>query len=103
MRTWCRQQYARQSGSRCQAQAQTAQTAEIWLWDTATWAPAGRLAAHGLTVTQLAFSADGRYIASASRDRSFAVFAEAAPGAAGEICTVHGALADLQSCHHLWS
>ena len=72
------------SGSRCH-QAQTAQTAEIWLWDTASWAPAGRLAAHGLTVTQLAFSADGRYLASASRDRSFAMFVEAAPDTAGEM------------------
>ncbi len=77
--------HARKSGGRCRAQAQTAQTAEIWLWDTASWAPAGRLAAHGLTVTQLAFSADGRHLASASRDRSFAVFAEATPGAAGEV------------------
>ena len=66
-------------------QAQSAQAAEIWLWDTATWAPAGRLPAHGLTVTQLAFSADGRYLASASRDRGFAVFAEQPPGSAGEI------------------
>ena len=65
------------------SQAQSAQAAEIWLWDTATWAPLGRLAAHGLTVTQLAFSPDGRYLASASRDRSFAVFAEAQPAAAG--------------------
>ena len=65
------------------SQAQTAQAAEIWLWDTATWAPRGRLAAHNLTVTQLAFSVDGQYLASASRDRSFAVYAEAEPGAAG--------------------
>ena len=66
-------------------QAQSAQAAEIWLWDTATWAPAGRLAAHGLTVTQLAFSLDGRLLASASRDRSFAVFAEATLASTGEV------------------
>jgi WD40 repeat protein len=39
-----------------------------------TWACVGRLAAHTLSVTQLAFSHDGRHLLSGSRDRSFAVF-----------------------------
>ena len=39
-----------------------------------TWACVGRLAAHTLSVTQLAFSNDGRHLLSGSRDRSFAVF-----------------------------
>lgn len=39
-----------------------------------TWACVGRLAAHALSVTQLAFSHDGRHLLSGSRDRSFAVF-----------------------------
>ena len=63
--------------------AQSAETAGIWLWDTATWAPRGTLSAHTLTVTQLAFSPDGRYLLSASRDRSFAVFEQAAAQGAG--------------------
>lgn len=39
-----------------------------------TWACVGRLAAHTLSVTHLAFSNDGRHLLSGSRDRSFAVF-----------------------------
>lgn len=56
------------------AESKTADLADIWLWDTQTWACRGRLAAHTLSVTQLAFSHDGRHLLSASRDRSFAVF-----------------------------
>lgn len=63
--------------------AQSVETAGIWLWDTATWAPQGTLPAHTLTVTQMAFSPDGRYLLSASRDRSFAVFERADPERAG--------------------
>ena len=48
-----------------------------------TWACLGRLAAHGLSVTQLAFSADGRHLLSTSRDRSFAVFSRPASSPAG--------------------
>lgn len=54
--------------------AQSAATAEIWIWDTITWTPRQQLAAHTLTVTQLQFSASGRLLLSASRDRSFSVF-----------------------------
>ncbi len=39
-----------------------------------SWASRGRLAAHTLSVTQLAFSHDGSHLLSGSRDRSFAVF-----------------------------
>ena len=58
--------------------AQSEETARVWLWDTATWAPRGSLSAHTLTVTQLAFSPDGEYLLTASRDRSFAVFRRSA-------------------------
>ena len=62
--------------------AQSASSAAIWLWDTTTWAPVGQLLAHTLTVTQLAFSPDGFWLLSASRDRTFALFKrdDAVPG-----------------------
>ncbi|KAK9846096.1 hypothetical protein WJX84_012082, partial [Apatococcus fuscideae] len=56
--------------------AQIVPQAAIWLWDTSTWQPLGKpLEAHGLTVTQLAFSPDGQHLLSASRDRTFALWA----------------------------
>lgn len=54
--------------------AQSAATAGIMLWDTATWTACAALKAHTLTVTQLAFSPNGLFLASASRDRSVAIF-----------------------------
>lgn len=60
--------------------AQTAAAASIWLWRMHNWTPcAAPLQAHTLTVTQLAFSPDGRFLLSCSRDRTFAVF-ERRPG-----------------------
>lgn len=58
------------------SKAQSVATAGIRLWDTETWsvAPGKPLEAHTLTVTQLAFSPNGKYLASCSRDRSVAVF-----------------------------
>ena len=67
--------------SACRAQA--ADAAAIWVWDAARWTGAGSLPAHTLTVTQLAFSADGRLLASASRDRTVGLFVRCAPGDGG--------------------
>ena len=43
--------------------------------DTICMLRSARLQAHGLTVTQLAFSPDGQHLLSASRDRTFALWA----------------------------
>lgn len=73
--------------------AQTADAAAIWLWDTQRWMGVASLPAHTLTVTQLAFSSDGARLASASRDRSVAVFQRQPEGAEGPPFSLVGRLA----------
>ncbi|KAG0414286.1 hypothetical protein HPB47_008567 [Ixodes persulcatus] len=51
--------------------ASTQQHAAIILWDTGTWKELGRLTFHNLTITQMTFSPDDRYLLSVSRDRSW--------------------------------
>lgn len=41
---------------------------DIWLYDTESWTPTHLLSAHSSTITDLAFSPDGRLLASASGD-----------------------------------
>ena len=55
--------------------AQSASTAGVMLWDTRTWQSCSTLEAHSLTVTQLSFSPNGKFLASVSRDRGLALFA----------------------------
>ncbi|KAL6746554.1 WD40-repeat-containing domain protein [Haematococcus lacustris] len=60
--------------SACVAKA-SPRAAAVWVWDVAgdTWRGVAQLEAHTLTVTQLAWSHSGRWLASCSRDRSWAV------------------------------
>lgn len=55
-------------------QAQSANVAEIWLWEVGSWKAVGRLQSHTLTVTQLEFSHDDALLLSVSRDRQLSVF-----------------------------
>lgn len=54
--------------------AQSAQNAEIIIWDIMTGVEQGRLLAHDLSVTDMRFSSNGMRLLSVSRDRSVAVF-----------------------------
>jgi len=55
------------------ARAQQAEHAAIFIWNLENQSQVGRLNAHTLTVTQMAFSPDGRRLVSISRDRTWAV------------------------------
>jgi len=59
----------------------TPETSAIRLWSTATWESLGVIQAHTLTVTQMAFSHDDRYLLTVSRDRQFCLLEKVAqPG-----------------------
>lgn len=58
--------------------AQSAAAADIRVWDVHAAEPClQRLPGHSLTITQLRFSADGRFLLSVSRDRSFCLYSRA--------------------------
>ncbi|XP_072041091.1 elongator complex protein 2-like [Amphiura filiformis] len=54
--------------------ASKAEYASIIIWDTEKWHQVCQLAAHSLTVTQMAFSHSGHHLLSVSRDRTWAIF-----------------------------
>ncbi|KAJ3677550.1 hypothetical protein LUZ60_003274 [Juncus effusus] len=54
--------------------AQTGSAAEVLIWEVGTWKAVARLRAHTLTVTQLEFSYDDKFLLAVSRDRQLSVF-----------------------------
>ena len=56
------------------SKASKAEHADIILWDLTEAKQIGKLSSHQLTVTRIRFSSNDRYILSASRDRTWALF-----------------------------
>lgn len=54
--------------------AQSANVADIWLWQAGSWRAVGQLHSHTLTVTQMEFSHNDKFLLSVSRDRHFSLF-----------------------------
>lgn len=54
---------------------------DVLLWRTSDWTLVGRLSAHKMTVTRIAFSHSDRFIATVSRDLMLCLWVRVAPGA----------------------
>lgn len=54
--------------------ATTAEHARVFLWNTSTWKIVQKLESHQLTVTQMKFSPNGKYLLTVSRDRRWSLF-----------------------------
>ncbi|KAI5064155.1 hypothetical protein GOP47_0020825 [Adiantum capillus-veneris] len=68
---------------------QSANVADIWLWEVHSWKALQQLHSHSLTVTQMEFSHDDKFLLSVSRDRHFSLFR--APGTNMSIPSEHSA------------
>lgn len=60
--------------------------AQIILWNTSTWKQIQKLPSHQLTVTQMKFSPNDRYLLSVSRDRRWTVFENLAEDGSDAVC-----------------
>lgn len=67
---------SRHDGSRfaTACKSANAEHSAIIIWSTKTWSQVQRIASHRLTVTQMAFSPDDRYLVSVSRDRRWSLY-----------------------------
>ncbi|XP_036422308.1 elongator complex protein 2 [Colossoma macropomum] len=61
--------------------ASKAEHAAILLWSASSWKQLQALPCHSLTVTQMAFSQDGRLLLAVSRDRTWSLWRREDPGA----------------------
>lgn len=85
--------------SACKATVRT--HASILLWETKTWQKVGVLMLHQLTVTQLSFSPDSRYLLAVSRDRRWSVFEKQSNGSK-EFYTLYGIINNTLHSRIIW-
>lgn len=67
-------------------QASKKEHAAIILWSTTSWKKLQSLSFHNLTVTQLAFSPDDRFLLAVSRDRNWSLWRKQDSSESGKIC-----------------
>lgn len=62
------------------------QHAQVILWDTSTWKQIQKLPSHQLTVTQMKFSPNKRWLLTVSRDRRWTLFENDQSSGDGAVC-----------------
>ena len=85
------------------SRAQQTEHAAIFIWDLDSQTQMGRLNAHTLTVTQMAFSPDGQRLVSVSRDRTWAVHEKCQAPDDKNLVTLHTIAKGNGGSRILWS
>lgn len=79
-------------------QASKKEHAAVILWSTASWKKLQSLSFHNLTVTQLAFSPNDRFLLAVSRDRNWSLWKKQDSTESGKIRKVDIHIEDFVVC-----